>query len=218
MGAPAEKQQHVRDLLRLPVIPGQGRDRLVGVAMNLFYRHGINAVGLDWVLADAGVSKTTFYKHFKSKDELVVAALEARDDWEMGAWREAVRFLVGDAPERQLVGLIEVLDILFNDPTFLGCQFINAAAEFPNPDDAVHRVATAHKRSNWGWVRELAETAGVKDAEDFADVYTVIFEGALVLRQVHDRNDAARAVLPLVRQLLAEHLPAASARPGGAGD
>jgi AcrR family transcriptional regulator len=197
--------ERVRELLRLPEVPKQGRERLVGVAMHLFYRHGINAVGLDWVLAEAGVSKTTFYKHFKSKDDLVVKALEARDAWEMGAWREAVRFLVGEAPERQLVGLVDVLDILFNDPAFFGCQFINAAAEFPNPDDAIHRAAAAHKRSNRDWVRDLAAAAGLRDPDGFADSYTVLFEGALVLRQVHDRDDAARAVRPLIEQLLDAH-------------
>jgi len=205
MVANGRLQDRVCELLRLPTIPTQGRNRLVGVAMDLFYRHGINAVGLDWILSEAGVSKTTFYKHFKSKDELVVATLQARDAWERGAWREAVRVLVGDAPERQLLGLIDVLDILFNDPAFLGCQFINAAAEFPNPDDAVHRAAMSHKRANRDWVRELAAAAGVRDPDVFADAYTVIFEGALVLRQVHDRDDAARAVRPLIEQLLEAH-------------
>jgi AcrR family transcriptional regulator len=205
MAANAELQERVCALLRLPSIPTQGRDRLIGVAMQLFYRHGINAVGLDWILAEAGVSKTTFYKHFKSKDELVVATLQARDAWEMGAWREAVRALVGDAPERQLLGLIDVLDILFNDPAFLGCQFISAAAEFPNPNDAVHRAAMSHKRANRDWVRELAAAAEARDPDRFADAYTVIFEGALVLRQVHDRDDAARAVRPLIEQLLETH-------------
>ena len=206
-----ESEERVCELLELPAIPQQGAERLVGIAMNLFYRHGINAVGLDWILAEAGVSKTTFYKHFKSKDELVVRTLEARDAWEMGAWREAVRYLVGDAPERQLIGLVDVLDVLFNEPAFFGCQFINAAAEFPNPDDAIHRAAAAHKRSNRDWVRDLAEAAGARDPEGFADSYTVLFEGALVLRQVHDRDDAARAVRPLIEQLLEAHLPAAPA-------
>ena len=203
----ADGRARVCELLKLPEVPAQGAGRLVGVALDLFYRHGINAVGLDWILVDAGVSKTTFYKHFKSKDELVVHALEARDRWEMGAWREAVRFLAGDAPERQLLGLLDVLDILFNEPAFLGCQFINAAAEFPNPDDAIHRVATAHKRANRDWVRDLAEDAGAREPEAFADQYTALFEGALVLRHVHDRNDAARAVRPLIESLIERHLP-----------
>ena len=208
-----EGPERVCEMLQLPAIPEQGADRLVGVAMHLFYLHGINAVGLDWILAEAGVSKTTFYKHFRSKDELVVRALEARDAWEMGAWRDAVRFLVGDAPERQLIGLVDVLDILFNEPAFLGCQFINAAAEFPNPDDAIHRAAAAHKRANRDWVRDLAEAAGTDDPDTFADSYTVLFEGALVLRQVHDRDDAARAVRPLIEQLLEAHLPGSPVLP-----
>lgn len=201
----ATNDERVCELLRLPEIAKQGRERLVGVAMHLFYRHGINAVGLDWILAEAGVSKTTFYKHFRSKDELVVQTLEARDTWEMGAWRDAVRYLVGDAPNRQLIGLLDVLDILFNNQEFLGCQFINAAAEFPNPDDTIHRVAAAHKRATRDWVRDMALAAGSRDPEGLADSYTVLFEGALVLRQVHDRNDAAITVRPLIEQLLASH-------------
>lgn len=197
----------VREILRLPGVPEQGAGRLVAIALDLFYRHGINAVGLDWILAEAGVSKTTFYKHFKSRDELVLKALEARDEWEMGAWLEAVRYLSGDAPKKQLLGLIDVLDILFNDPTFRGCQFISAAAEFPNPDDAVHRAAAAHKRANRDWVRDLAMAGGITDADGFADSYTILFEGALVLRQVHGRNDAARAIRPLIEQLIETHLP-----------
>ena len=207
MAEHSEVHDQVSELLRLPEVPEQGAAHLLGVAGALFYRHGINAVGLDWILAEAGVSKTTFYKHFKSKDALVVMALKARDSWEMGAWREAVCLLAGEAPDRQLLGLVDVLDILFNDPAFRGCQFINAAAEFPNPEDAIHRVAAAHKHANRNWVRDLAEAAGVLDPDTFADSYTVLFEGALVLRQVHDRNDAAQAVRPLIEQLLDAHLP-----------
>jgi AcrR family transcriptional regulator len=213
MPAGTDASRRVLELLALPAIPERGREHLVGVAMHLFYRHGINTVGLDWILADAGVSKTTFYKHFKSKDELVVATLQARDGWEMGAWREAVRVLVGDDPKRQLSGLLDVLDVLFNDPAFKGCQFINAAAEFPNPDDAIHRAAATHKRANRDWVRDLAQDAGAADPEAFADQYTVLFEGALVLRQVHDRDDAARAVRPLIERLLDEHLDAEAGAP-----
>ena len=102
---------------------------------------------------------------------------------------------------------MDILDILFNDPAFRGCQFINAAAEFPNPNDAIHRAAAAHKRANRDWVRDPARAAGVQDPDGFADSYTVLFEGALVLRQVHDRDDAAQAVRPLIVQLLEAHLP-----------
>jgi AcrR family transcriptional regulator len=195
----------VLDMLALPEIPPRGRERLIGVAMRLFYAHGINAVGLDRVIDGAGISKTAFYKHFESKDDLVVATLEARDAWDMGAWRDAVRVMAGDEPRAQLLGLVDVLDVLFNDPCFMGCQFINAAAEFPDPRDPVHQAAAAHKRAARDLVRDLARAAGAEDPELFADTYTLLFEGTLVLRQVHDRDDAARVARPVLERLIDAH-------------
>src|SRR5437016_3477716 len=78
--------------------PRTGRDRLVAAAVELFYRNGFGAVGVDRVIAAAGVTKTTFYKHFDSKDELMVAAVQRRDEWESQAWDRAVRKLAGDDP------------------------------------------------------------------------------------------------------------------------
>ena len=191
----------------MPVIPAQGRDRLVGIAMSLFYFHGISPIGLDRILAEAGVSKTTFYKHFESKDELVVATIELRDAWQMNAWVRAVEMLVGEDPRDQLMGVLEVLDLVINEPSFRGCQFINAAAEFPNPRDPIHRAAVRHKQGNRRWFRELAERAGARDPDAFTDAYTMLFEGALVLRHVHDRDDAAKAARPHVRRLINEFIP-----------
>lgn len=194
-------------ILAVPQGPSEGRGRLVWAAIHLFYRHGINAVGVDKVIANAGVSKTTFYKHFECKDDLVVAAIEERDVWEMQAWGEAARIVGGDDPRQQLIGLVDVLDILFDQSSFQGCQFINAASEFPNPNDPIHQAAAAHKRANRAWIFDLAKQAGSPDAGRFADTYTMLFEGALVLRQVHDRDDAAKAARPAFEQLVEEFIP-----------
>ena len=184
MNAMGDKHRdEVIRVLTAPPAPKEGRNRLVWVAIDLFYRHGINAIGLDRVISAAGVSKTTFYKHFESKDDLVVAALKARDEWEMQAWKEAARVIAGDRPRQQLLGLVDVLDVLFGAPAFQGCQFINAAAEFPNPNDPIHEAAADHKRANWRWVRDLAADAGAADPDQFADAYTVFFEGTLDITQ-----------------------------------
>ena len=204
---PENRERTVLELFTLPTIPEQGRDRLVGVAMALFYYHGISPIGLDRILAETGVSKTTFYKHFESKDELVVATIEMRDAWQMDAWTRAVEVLVGKDSRDQLMAVFDVLDLVINEPEFRGCQFINAAAEFPNPHDPIHRAAVRHKQGNSEWFRELAERAGARDPEAFADAYTMLFEGALVLRQVHDRDDAAKAARPHVERLLDEFVP-----------
>ncbi len=204
---PEDRERTVLELFTLPTIPEQGRDRLVGVAMALFYFHGISPIGLDRILAEAGVSKTTFYKHFETKDELVVATIEMRDAWQMDAWTRAVEVLVGEDPRDQLMAVLDVLDLVINEPEFRGCQFINAAAEFPNPHDPIHRAAVRHKQRNSEWFRELAERAGATNPEAFADAYTMLFEGALVLRQVHDRDDAAKAARPHVERLIDEFVP-----------
>jgi AcrR family transcriptional regulator len=187
-------------------IPKRGRERLVATAVELFYRDGFNAVGLDRVIDEAGVTKTTFYKHFASKTDLMIAAVELRDAWEIGAWQAAARKLAGDTPRAQLLALFDVLDVWFNDTAFGGCMFLNVASEFPNPNDPVHRAAAKHKLANRAWVRELAAAAGVVDVDTFADLYMTIFEGALVLRQVYHRNDAAKQARPLVQRLIDDSL------------
>jgi AcrR family transcriptional regulator len=154
------KHKPVAELFGLPEPPKTGRARLVHVAIELFYSRGFQAVGVDQILAAAGVTKTTFYKHFESKDDLVVAAIQQRDQWEMQAWTNAVQKIAGDDPKKQLLAFFDVLDVWFNAPDFHGCQFINAAAEFPNPNDPVHAVAAEHKRKNRDFFRDLAAAAG----------------------------------------------------------
>jgi AcrR family transcriptional regulator len=203
----SERQAATKEALTLPPPAKAGRARLVGVAMKLFYHNGISPVGLDEIVAECGVTKTTFYKHFRGKTDLVVAAIEARHEWQMEAWRESLDILVGPDPKARLEGLFEILDLSFNEPSFHGCHFINAAAEFPNPHDPVHRAAARHKRESHQWFRELAERAGVRDLDAFTDVYSMLFEGVLVLRQVGSRSDAARAAMPHVRRLLEQSVP-----------
>src|SRR3982751_6993842 len=97
----------VSELLGLPDPPRTGRERLVAAAIELFYRHGFGAVGIDRVISTAGVTKTTFYKHFESKDDLMVAAVRRRDEWEGQAWDRAIRKIAGDEPRRYLIGLLD---------------------------------------------------------------------------------------------------------------
>jgi AcrR family transcriptional regulator len=200
------------ELLGVFEIPRRGRGRLVATAVELFYRHGFNAVGIDRVIEEAGVTKTTFYKHFTSKSDLMVAAVELRDAWEQVAWQEAARKLAGDDPRAQLFALFDLLDIWFNDADFGGCMFLNVASEFPNPHDPVHRAAARHKLANRAMVSDLAQRAGAADPEAFADHFMIAFEGALVLRQVYGRNDAARRARPLIEQLIRDCLPKTAKR------
>src|SRR5437868_1638009 len=206
---PNPRTKSVSELFGLPDAPKTGRERLVAAAIELFYRHGFGAVGIDQVIATAGVTKTTFYKHFEGKDDLMVAAVQRRDEWESLAWDRAVRKLAGDDPAKQLLAMLDVMDLWFNDPDFHGCMFMNTAAEFPNPHDPVHQAAAAHRPRSRHHYRDLARAGGADRAaaETFADCFTALVEGALILRQTHGRNDAARVVRPAVEQLIGAYLP-----------
>ncbi|MDB5328226.1 MAG: transcriptional regulator, TetR family [Phycisphaerales bacterium] len=203
------KLKSASELFGRPPPPNEGRERLIATAIDLFYRNGFGAVGIDRVIAAAGVTKTTFYKHFESKDDLMLAAVLRRDEWESQALQQAIRKRGGTNPAGQLLAMIDVMDEWFNDPNFLGCMFINAAAEFPNPHDPVHQAAAAYKHRSHAFYRGRAIAAGADEqaATTFADCFTVLIEGALIMRQTHGRNDAARAVRPMVEQLISQYLP-----------
>jgi AcrR family transcriptional regulator len=184
------------------------REHILSEAAAFFADHGFQGTTRD--LANRlGITQAALYKHFASKDDLMVAAVRRRDEWESAAWDRAVRKLAGDDPAAQFLAMLDVMHVWFNDPDFRGCLFLNTAAEFPNPHDPVHRAAAEYKRRKRDYFRDLARAAGAgpAGAETFADGFTVLIEGALVLRQSHGRNDAAQVVRPAVEQLMAAYLP-----------
>jgi len=197
------------ELFGLPDPPKNGRERLLAIAIDLFYRNGFGAVGIDQIIATAGVTKTTFYKHFESKDDLMVAAVQRRDEWEAQAWNNAIRQRAGDNPIKQFLATLDVMDLWFNNPDFRGCMFTNVATEFPNPHDPVHQAAAAFKQKTRTHWRNQAQAAGAtkENAETFADCFSALVEGAMVLRQTQSRNDAAKAIRPAVEQLIRAYLP-----------
>jgi AcrR family transcriptional regulator len=198
-------QPSLHDLFGAPPPAETGRERLLAVAIRLFYERGYHAVGLDSIVKEAGVTKTTFYKHFDSKDELVLEAVKLKDEWEATAWTHAVEQRGGDDPVAKLRAFFDVMEIWFTTPEFNGCVFINTASQFPDPNDPIHRAAARHKRWNRDVCRDLAREAGAVDPNAFADQFTALMEGTIVLRQVHDRDDAVAVVRPAVEALLNEH-------------
>ena len=203
---------------------GTTRERFIAIANRLFYEQGFHATGLDQIIDEVGVTKTTFYKHFESKDDLMVAAVQRRDEWESQAWARALHQRAGDDPVGQILALLDILDLWFNNPDFRGCMFLNTAIEFPNPHDPVHQAAVAYKRKMRDNFLNMAKAAGAEadDAEIFADCFAALIEGALVMRQTHHRDDAARAIRPAVEKLIEAYLPArqkptrSASRPGKA--
>src|SRR6476469_4991163 len=164
------------------------RDRILDTAFRLFYARGIKAVGVDLIIAESGVAKATFYKHFPAKDELVLAYLDKVD----GIWSgqlHAAAEAGGPRPADQLVGLFDALGSACRREGYRGCAFINAAAE-AMPGTPVHDRTVAHKQDVRDWVTGLAASAGVPDPAGLARSLTLLLDGGLASGALDGSPDA----------------------------
>ena len=175
----------------------EARARLLHTASALFYAEGIHAVGVDRVIVAAGVTRATFYRHFPSKDDLVVAYLRGVDQ----ATRAAAGDVAGEPRLRRLVG---AMGEMVCAPGFRGCAFINAAAEFPDPASPVHRAVAAHR----AWLTDLFRTdlatAGHPDPTGAAAHLMMLRDGAMVAGYLADPGQARATLGRGLDTLLAE--------------
>ncbi len=155
------------------------REQLMATAWQLFYRDGYRAVGIDTLLAEAGVAKMTLYHHFASKEELIVAVLAQRSQGLVASVDAAIAD-AGRSPARQLAAVFDGLKKWFAADDFKGCAFIRALSEYPEPDHPIHRAAWAHKRAMNTRLRTLAEAAGARHPSDLADAISLLIDGAIV--------------------------------------
>jgi AcrR family transcriptional regulator len=153
------------------------RARILDAASALFYAHGIRSTSADRVIAEVGITKVTFYRHFRTKSDLVVAYLEAQGAVER-AWMERIR-RQGD-PVGSLQALATDIGAVSCSPGFRGCAFINAAAEFSDPEEAVRAAVAAHRRWMLGEFADIAAEAGVADTENVARQLMILRDGAMV--------------------------------------
>jgi AcrR family transcriptional regulator len=158
-----------------PAIPA--RDRILNTAFRLFYAHGLRAVGVDTIIAESGVAKATLYKHFPTKEDLIVAYLDKVDAVWTGQLHAAAE-AAGPQPADQLVGLFDALGSACRRDGYRGCAFINAAAE-ATPGTAAHNRTITHKRAVLAWVTGLAVAAEVADPEVVARSLTLLLDGGL---------------------------------------
>lgn len=179
------------------------RERILETAAELFYADGIRAVGVDTIIARAGVAKASFYKHFPSKDDLVVAFLKRRD----AQWRELLRRAVerqSPEPAGRPLAIFDVLAQRFAKPEFRGCAFINSIVELANRSHAAHAAADEHKRAVTAYLSELLQAAGVADAEALAHEFMVLMDGAIVTALREGSPRAAQSAKRIAATLLRE--------------
>ena len=153
------------------------RERILEAAFALFYAHGIRGVGVDAIIARSGVAKATFYKHFPSKDDLVMAYLDRADEAWLGALQAAAT-AAGPEPRDQLAGMFDALVSACRRDGFHGCAFINTAAEAV-PGTEIHTRTVAHKQAVRDWVGGLAAASGAKDPGELARELTLLLDGGL---------------------------------------
>jgi AcrR family transcriptional regulator len=162
--------------------PRQGltkRDQLLETAWQLFYRNGYHATGIDRILAEAGVAKMTLYKHFRSKEELILAVLNKRND----QFRESFsRFLRAKkrAPDRQLLAVFDWLITWVSSKEFRGCFLQKAMAEYQDLHDPIHQAALAHKTAFHAEIGQLVAEAGMANPKVLAQQLALLVEGAIV--------------------------------------
>ena len=179
------------------------RQHLVNVAAQLFNSGGYHAVGVDTVIAEAGIAKTTLYRHFRSKEELIVAVLRRIDDQFRERMRAEVESIAPD-PNDRLLATFDFLETWFFDPSFHGCPFVSAAAEFAEPPNPVFQEAAMHKRLMIAYFEELARAAGIANPREIAEDIHLLHEGAIAVAHVSGETGAAVTAKALAGMIIAQ--------------
>lgn len=177
------------------------RERILETALRLFYQNGIRATGIDRIIAESGVAKMSFYRHFPSKKDLVAAFLQRRHEF----WMDWFTGRVGELRAGGAAGLSVLADALeewFRQPTFRGCAFINIVAE-PG-EEAERSIALEHKEALRRFILTLLPEAVSSRAEEYADLALLVVEGAIVRAQMTGDPRAAGQARRLLGMLDAE--------------
>jgi AcrR family transcriptional regulator len=179
------------------------RERVLETAYAMFATRGVRDVGVDEVIERAGVAKATLYRHFPSKDDLVVAVLAEREQrWTLD-WVEVETRRRGSGPEEQLLAIFDLFDEWFHREDFEGCPFINVMLEM-GPRHPVGSASVRHLENIRVMVLRLAEQAGLRDPSSFARSWHILMKGSIV-QAVEGDLDAAGRAKSMARRLIDEH-------------
>jgi len=182
------------------------RDELVRKAQAIFYRDGFHATGMDTLVAETGISKTTMFKHFRTKDELILAVLRHRDETFRNWFLR--RLDDHDLPPRgKLLAVFDILKEWFADPVFRGCMFIKASGEFQEASHPAQVQSAEHKRLVLAAIQTLAEKAGAREPDQLARQLMLLKEGAIVAAHMGFDPDPAGMARNAAEHLLNAHLP-----------
>ncbi|HRE48018.1 MAG TPA: TetR/AcrR family transcriptional regulator [Aggregatilineales bacterium] len=181
------------------------RELILESAAALFFRDGFRAVGVDTIIERSNVAKMTLYRHFPSKDDLIVAYLKQTDElfW---VWFEESAAKGGDDPREQLIAFFKALEKLVTSPQCYGCPFLNAAVDFPNESHPGHQVALEHKGVVRTRFADLARGAGARAPETLGDQLLLLMDGAFMAVRMFGANNPAAHVAEAAAALIAAQL------------
>ncbi|MGH7035714.1 MAG: TetR/AcrR family transcriptional regulator [Stellaceae bacterium] len=185
-------------------VPAPPRARILAVARDLFYRHGIHAVGVDAIAEAAGTNKMTLYRHFESKDVLIAECLLGLVGELDAAWAEIAETHRGD-PLGQLRAWLRRVGEFKLSEADRGCAFVNAAAELADKDHPARRVIEAYKTQNRERLIRLCEEAGLVEPDLLADKMFLLCEGARVSMQSIGPKGPATRLVDILEGLIADH-------------
>ena len=168
------------------------KEKLFQTAARLFYQHGYRAIGVDTIAAESGIGKMTLYRHYPSKDNLIVAYLRESDRLFWDQFEQITK----DAPTagEKLLAFFEALQSYVLSPDCYGCPFINASAEYPEADHDSHQVALEHKRRVLAYFRQLAEEAGARQPDALANALFLLMDGAYVAARMFGPSTDSPAI------------------------
>src|SRR6266446_1417914 len=183
------------------------RDKILETASDLFYKQGIRAVGVDLVVEKAGVAKTSLYRHFGTKDDLVAAFLERAD---LDFWSEWDRVTEqhADNARAELDAQLDWIGERAGQPDYRGCPQINVAAEFPEVDHPARKLATAHKRELRRRLKVIAERLHCADPDALAGQLAVLINGAFVSTPLYEPGEATMLLQRAADALIAANVAA----------
>jgi AcrR family transcriptional regulator len=176
-----------------PTALPDARERILDAAYELFSRNGIRAVGIDAIIEQSGVARMTLYRHFGSKDALVLAFLERREERWTKDWLQREVQERADDPGERLLAIFDVFDGWFQREDFEGCSFINVLLEIAEPRHELHRASADYLARIRAFVAQLATEAGAADPEALAHQWHILMKGSIVAAGEGDRDAARRA-------------------------
>ena len=177
------------------------RERLLGVASELFYKNGVRAVGIDLVIEQAGVAKSSLYRHFRTKDDLIVAFLEREDVDFWGTWDRVAAENAGDA-RAELEAHMRWIGDRLGRANYRGCPQINVAAEFAEQDHPARQVAHTHMQALRARLAAIAQRLGVPSPDVLAAQLALLVNGAFVSAGLLAPEEAIDVLLAAMRALV----------------